>query len=740
MKNLTSFWNQNLSSVICLLLLVFSSLSVFAQNKELWQADTEGKEVVWTKLSPNRDVLLAGTTNMIVFGIDAYSGKVLWESTAVRPFGGKLFMSKEIKNKLKKTPEAFYEQLVKFEENPENEELNNIVAIFDANMVAPTLINVKTGFEMNYMQAAKMSLAAYFYDDTRLLTGTQEMKTVMRSLPSGDAIWISDIAINAPPIIDKEGFVYINSSRQLNKDIAGNAQVATNGASANMTDNNTTIAKLDPTTGETLWKISEKGEIFENAQLVGSNDLLFFRLRKNYFTAQSIDLVDINTGKLKWQFDISDDKANIEYTSISPNGKVLYVLMRRNKRVDFFAVDLTSGQRIWLQEFKLKKEDQATLVATNYGAAVVSLKRVRMFDLATGEEKWEHKYSGDTPGFMIPTDGGELLLFSDGDIESLDPNTGDDIWDAKGGILLKLYDDKMLASYKTKGCVMIDLKTGDRIWKSKVFIQQIVVDAPGIGLVYKELDGDDVEMNILDLNTGKPIWDDPIENPAADFVTENGTMLLYSDERILEFFPKTGQYKVFMDGVEFEQKESPNKIESYGDNLLISSSQNLMLVSKEGKVLYKVDYKPAPQSVGKSILGGAMAAAAIAGAAVSAAAAVQQSANAGYARGSADFIAADRYQAKADGATAMAGSFAGLAMGGIGYATKKYKKTSSSANYVFMLTKEDGDIKIVKLAKATGAKEKELIFKEREPVYLYDNVRQVLFYRTDNSVMSCFEF
>ena len=238
-----------------------------------------------------------------------------------------------------------------------------------------------------------------------------------------------------------------------------------------------------------------------------------------------------------WQFDVSKDKANIEYSSLSPDGNTLYVLMRRKKRVDFFALNLQNGQRLWLQEFKLKKEDQASLVATSYGAAVVSVKRIRMFNLDTGEEKWEHKYKGDNPGFLMEAPGGELLLFSDGNIESLDPNSGDDIWDAKGGYLLKLYDDKMLASFKSKGSVMIDLKTGDRIWKNKIFIQDIIVDAPGIGLVYREIDRKGTEMNILNLENGEPIWDESIENPAGEMVTENGTMLIYSDERILEFDP-----------------------------------------------------------------------------------------------------------------------------------------------------------------------------------------------------------
>jgi outer membrane protein assembly factor BamB len=727
---------SSIISIMFLLVTLITTHSLKAQNEEVWSADLDGSEIVWTKLVPNRDVLLVGTKKMIVYGIDAETGKKIWESTAVRPIGGKLLMTKENKEQLKKQPEAFFDDRVRFEEDPENEELNKIVAIFDGNMTSPTLVNVNTGFEMNYLPAYKMSLSAYFYDDTKLLTGTAEQETVMRSLPSGDVIWTNETNINTTPLIDEQGFIYINSSFQ-GYDASGSSRAGAQ--SANFTDKNATLAKVDPDNGNTLWQITEKGDMFTDAQFIGNDKVLFFRL-KDETTAKSIDMVDANSGNMLWQFDVSKDKANIEYSSVSPDGNTMYVLMRRNKRVDFFALNLQNGQRRWLQEFKLKKEDQASLVATNYGAAVVSVKRVRAFDLANGEQKWEHKYSGDVPGYLMEAEGGELLLFSDGDIESLDPKTGDDIWDAKGGYLLKLYDDRMLASFKSKGCVMIDLKTGERIWKSKVFVQDIIVDAPGIGLVYKESDNKGTEMNILNLETGKPIWDKSIENPGAELVTEKGTMLIYSEGRILEFDPNTGQYSVFMDDIKFEHKEEPNKIIPYGDNLLVSSSQNMMLVTKTGDIIYQIDYKPAPQKVGNSILGGFMAVGALAGAAMSTGAAMQEGANAGYARSQGNFVAADRYQDKADGATAMAGAFAGLAMEGISYATKKFKKTKSSANYTFMLAKENKDIKIVKLSKANGEKENELIFKDREPVYLYDAERQKLYYRTDKSVMSCFAF
>ncbi len=205
MKKLnTHYTHLSKFSLVIFLIALLASPLIKAQNEEIWSTDLDGSEIVWTKLVPNKDVLLVGTKKMIVYGIDAESGKKLWESTAVRPYGGKLLMTKENKDQLKDQPEAFYDDRVRFEEDPENEDLNKIVAIFDGNMTSPTLINVNTGFEMNYLSAYKMSLSAYFYDDTKLLTGTPEQETVMRSLPSGDVIWTNETNINTTPLIDNK--------------------------------------------------------------------------------------------------------------------------------------------------------------------------------------------------------------------------------------------------------------------------------------------------------------------------------------------------------------------------------------------------------------------------------------------------------------------------------------------------------------------------------------------------------
>ncbi|MGB3616751.1 MAG: hypothetical protein WBA12_01415 [Catalinimonas sp.] len=88
----------------------------------------------------------------------------------------------------------------------------------------------------------------------------------------------------------------------------------------------------------------------------------------------------------------------------------------------------------------------------------------------------------------------------------------------------------------------------------------------------------------------------------------------------------------------------------------------------------------------------------------------------------------------------LAGAFVALAAEGIELFSRRFKATQSSANYTFMLTKEGKDIKVLKLATTDGSRENELAFRDRRPVYRYDPNREQLYYRTENSVITCYEF
>jgi len=723
------------------------SFSATAQNQELWSADLDGKEISWLKMSPNKKVLLVGDKKFMTYGVDANSGKVLWESKGTRPILGKLFTPAAVKDEMKDDLEGYFNRRVFFDEQAEDPKLRDVVALFDATKSKVTLINVNTGKVLNAMPDSEVPMPAFFLSEDRVLTGGIGVGTRLVQLPEGKTVWQNNVAISEDPPIDDQLDVYANSTPALATAAAPAGRGVKGGKRAlaplaALPHAESAIAKISGKTGETLWQVSQnKKERFANLRLTRKQDkLLFYRLKQYDNQLQSIEAVDTKSGQILWSFDVSKEKASMEFEALSPDGSTYYVVLTKNKRVDFIAIDMATGQERWAQEFKLKKEDNPKLVSTDYGAAIVSLKRIRMFDMQTGNEMWEYKYGSKMVGTLLPANDGSLLLFYDNDIEAIDPINGDGLWDSKGGTLRKLYDDRMLVDFKSNGSAMIRLKDGERLWKNKIAISRIVADVDGIGIVYKEDTKKGQEMNILNPETGNPVWAQPIKDPGAQILTEDRKMIIYSENTLVKVDPDAGKYDIFARDIEFEEKEKPSRIERRPNGYLLSSNQNLMMLDFEGNVLWHKHLESVPQSAFKKALAIAGAAAAIAASAAATSQAAADSYTAGYARGYGDYSAARYYQNRADAAMDVAVGFASLAGDAIAMFKKRFSATQSTNKFTFMLTKEGKDIKIVKLNKGNGERENELIFKEREPVYQYDSDREQLYYRTDKSVLTCFKF
>jgi outer membrane protein assembly factor BamB len=713
-----------------------------------WATDLDGRKINWMKMAPNGEVLLVGDEKMVVYGISVATGETLWENKGIRPVLGKLGLDKTIKETFDENPDQFYENHVFFDLEAENPAVQDVAALMEAGTNTMTLINIKTGKVLNVYPGSEAApidivMPAYFFDEERVLVGANEFGTKLLRLPDGEPIWENEHAFSSEPLFDAKMDIYANNSPVITD---GTSATDGRGASQSLGTGSATdlhLTKIDGQTGQTRWQIDQNSkERFGLPMLTFKEDgLLFFRLGRYDNQVESLELVDTQTGDRKWAMDLSKEKAVINYASLAPNDQVFYLILQRNKRIDFLAIDMASGQERWNQEFKLKKEDGLDLVATDFGAAAISRGRVRMFDLATGNEKWEYSYNNKLFGTLINSPSGNLLLLVGNELEAINPESGETVWDAKGGEVKKFYADRVLVDFKGKGSAMIDLKTGDRIWKNKVLLSQIVADVPGIGIVYKETDSKGrSEMNILDPATGEQVWEVSIEEPGAQALTPDRKLIIYSEGRLVKVDPQAGRYDLFCKDVPFEEKETPDRIERVEGGYLVSSSQNLMLVDDQGKLLYHTHYQSVPQSGFKKALAIAGAAAAIAAAAASTADAAVQGANAGAARTSGDYSAASYYQRRSDMSADAAVAWASLAGNAMAMFSKRFKATQSSANYTFMLTKDGGDIKVVKLRKTDGEKERELIFKEREPVYRYDAARQLLYYRTANSEVTCFEF
>ncbi|MEM6299572.1 MAG: PQQ-binding-like beta-propeller repeat protein, partial [Bacteroidota bacterium] len=447
-------------SLVFILIFCFYGNFVRAQDipPTKWVADLDGKKVEWLKLTPNKTVLLAGTDQLRLYGIDANTGDVLWESKATRPVLNKMFMPAAVKDELKSDIEGFFDRRVLFDKQNDDAGLRDVVGVYNAERTQLTILNVKTGKVYNdypnAMEGQKAVMPAFFFDESRLMTGANGFGTTLLSLPSGDPIWKNENPISEEPIIDDQLNIYA---------VGGATNVTSQGsmgrgATAPTTTRTITglprLVKINGETGATMWEVEgEKNLLYDNVHITYAQDKILYVVKDAMGVAKNIEMISAADGKKLWSVDVSKEKAQVEYEDLSRDDKVYYVVLQRERRIDFMAIDLESGTQKWVKEFKLKKEDAPYLMATSYGAAIVSKKRVRMFALESGEEKWEYNYAGDGVAGLTETQKGELLLFTDKDIESIDPSTGDTRWDAKGGAMRVMDQEngRMIVDFKEKG-------------------------------------------------------------------------------------------------------------------------------------------------------------------------------------------------------------------------------------------------------------------------------------------------
>lgn len=79
------------------------------------------------------------------------------------------------------------------------------------------------------------------------------------------------------------------------------------------------------------------------------------------------------------------------------------------------------------------------------------------------------------------------------------------------------------------------------------------------------------------------------------------------------------------------------------------------------------------------------------------------------------------------------------ANGAMNEMNKKFKATAGTKNHLYILTKLDDGIGLVKLNKDTGKKDAELILKDKKPEYKVDDEYGVLYYKKDKKLIIGFD-
>lgn len=402
---------------IFLSFMIFSAYKMSIAQEALWQLNFD-KEVQWSKITET-GVLLIGTQDMMMYGIDSRDGNVLWENDIMKG-------SKDIKGPDGKKDEIenIFNNHVMVIEDEEDPELSDFAIIKFNDYISDknfAVINIHTGEEvispakagMPVVQALGKEMATFNYNGSgyipklkaAIISGAWEDRSIKEDpdqeltkivdLPSGEIRWETDqVAVDAMPVVGHDG----------NLVMAGKFK----------------IAKLNAATGDIMWEfnVEEKKQMFLS-------------------------------------FDISLDL------------KAGYFFERKKNSGQLTALDLEGGKRIWSQEMKLKEVPQ--MFAIRDGVVVVDEKWLTLYDLNTGSEKWKAKKATGivvdlgSHGLAVAARGTRLML--------LDRNTGEAKWDERvKGIGI----DKIIA----KGIMYTDDKNrlglitydGEKVWDKKGMI------------------------------------------------------------------------------------------------------------------------------------------------------------------------------------------------------------------------------------------------------------------------------
>lgn len=506
---------------------------------------------------------------------------------------------------------------------------------------------------------------------------------------------------------------------------------------------NTKRAVIDYMSGKVLFSTENNGwKAVGVCQVLMPNNKLIVsgqrRAKEKY--AQAVAIYDLNTGEQISFYTFKGSQQAMGTPLLLSDGIIIPTTKGLMK------VDMVSGNVLW--ENKLK--NIAWMVADTdeknvYGfTGSANGKNTKIYKInANGSLAWEDekKVKGSVSNFQILSQGlavvsnvsggsGTFAAKSESKIALLDAVNGEDLWEkapkTKGYVQhFYIMEDGILFGIGSGGINKISfdgkplfkkpLKTGENI---------LTMAQTPQGLIYITSE----DANIVNLETGDQVWKKPLKFKRADVVsstfdTKNDRYLIAADEKLYSIDANSGTSELISEA-KFEGKEDPTSVEVRDGGILLASDQNMMMLDWEGSSSWH-EYKRAP---GKSAFG-----AIIAG--VTAVAAATASASASYQSNMSERNRLGQYTDRGHRLNRLSAGMSSAAGASVAEMLKRFKATSATQDAQFVLTKLDDGAGLVKLNKDTGAVEKEILLKDKKPVYKVDEFGGYLYYQLNDKTI-----
>lgn len=514
-------------------------------------------------------------------------------------------------------------------------------------------------------------------------------------------------------------------------------------------------AVIDYMSGKVLFSTESKGwkNIFTCNVIMPQNKLVVSGFQKGGGKAENVTpkvaVYDLGTGNEDYSFFlVKPGKVTMKNWSVTGRPALLKDKLLIPTSQGVIAKSKT-GETLWKNDIKNVNWMTSNASETDiYGfAATTNLKNTKIYKFNTnGSEAWpdERKVKGSVVNFEILPQGlavvsnvaggsGALAAKSESKITMLSASTGEDLWEkapkTKGYVQhFYIMDDGILfgiqqgginkISYDGKTLFKKPLKTGENILT--------MAETPQ-GLIYITT----ADANIVNLQTGEQVWAKPLKFKRADVVSsdfdeKNNRYLIAADEKVHAIDAVTGTSELLTEA-KFEGKEDPTSIDVRQGGILLTSDQNMMLVDWDGKTNWHEYYRAPGKSAFGAILAGAMAVAS-----------TTMAANASF-RAGANRNSLGQYNSYGAQMQRTADMFSEIGTASFNEMAKRFKATSATENAQFILTKLDSGVGLVKLNKDTGAVEKEIVLKDKKPVYKVDEFGGYLYYKPNDKTIYAYD-
>lgn len=480
---------------------------------------------------------------------------------------------------------------------------------------------------------------------------------------------------------------------------------------------------LNPETGEFIWTIEELKDFKEeDFELIDLTPYALASKGKGLFKGggNNLSLIDITNGTTLWTTDelgISSSAGNW----LLPQVNALLIVGSLGKNINektLICLDIATGKEIWHQKDFFKKYKAQFWPA---GKTKISLEG-NQFPAFDSEESI-------------------IVNWSPEGLRKINIKTGETIWQTKlkvkitpaifaGFAPMLTNDDQSILYIPTdKSITAVKTSDGSLLWKVgpklKGMAHDIRLTPHGLlvmgGPNLEGKDGDPY-ITLVDPATGALKWNKEFTKLKAstNYVYEGDHIVVYSDKKLYKIAFADGSFTELAKDLKFEGGEDPSTLELRENGYFMKSSQNLMLVDKNGTEIYHAFFKAPGTSMFAKIASTALVTAVNTMSIESARERAQSQAMV-YGRGEASYSLVSNP-----------------------YMSKRYKATKSGANYQFILTNvkdepNDGP-GLVKASKNTGQAEKQIYLGTKEPEYELDEIESRLFFKATDKKIVCYSF